>query len=93
MLKNRLFPIELTERNLPIHFQNMKVFSTTRVMEILKYSLKMILFLVKHHKDTFWLRHYHYDVFEGKDIDKTTGPDTTAGGISLNFRIECSGKN
>ncbi len=43
-------------------------------------------------KDTFWLRHYHYDVFEGKDIDKTTGPDTTAGGISLNFRTGVAGK-
>lgn len=43
-------------------------------------------------KDTFWLRHYHYDVFEGKGIDKTTGPDTTAGGISFNFRTGVAGK-
>ncbi|MEP7373094.1 MAG: serine hydrolase [Chitinophagaceae bacterium] len=43
-------------------------------------------------KDTFWLRHYHYDVFEGKGIDKITGPDTTAGGISFNFRTSVAGK-
>ena len=43
-------------------------------------------------KDTFWLRHYHYDIFEGKGIDKTTGPDTTAGGISFNFRTSVAGK-
>ena len=43
-------------------------------------------------KDTFWLRHYHYDVFEGKGIDKITGPDTTAGGLSFNFRTSVAGK-
>jgi CubicO group peptidase (beta-lactamase class C family) len=43
-------------------------------------------------KDTFWLRHYHYDVFEAKGIDKTTGPDTTAGGISFNFSTSVAGK-
>ena len=43
-------------------------------------------------KDIFWLRHYHYDIFEAKDIDKKTGPDTTAGGISFNFRSGVDGK-
>ena len=43
-------------------------------------------------KDTFWLRHTHYDIFEAKGIDKITGPDTTAGGISMNFRSGVDGK-
>ena len=43
-------------------------------------------------KDTFWLGHYHYDIFEAKGIDKITGPDTTAGGLSFNFRTSVAGK-
>jgi CubicO group peptidase (beta-lactamase class C family) len=43
-------------------------------------------------KDSFWLRHYHYDVFEAKSIDKKTGVDTTGGGLTLNFRSNEAGK-
>ncbi len=43
-------------------------------------------------KEIFWLRHYHYDVFEAKTIDKTEGIDTTAGGLRLNFRTNEAGK-
>lgn len=35
--------------------------------------------------DTIWLRHFHYDVFEIKGIDKKEGIDTSAGGQRLNF--------
>jgi CubicO group peptidase (beta-lactamase class C family) len=43
-------------------------------------------------KEIFWLRHYHYDVFEVKNIDKTAGPDTSSGGIHFNFRTGDAGK-
>jgi len=43
-------------------------------------------------KDTFWLRHYHYEVFEIKTIDKKTGIDTLAGGPKINFESSEAGK-
>lgn len=44
-------------------------------------------------KDTFWLRHYHYEVFEIKNIDKKTGIiDTAAGGPKINFESSEAGK-
>lgn len=43
-------------------------------------------------KDSFWLRHYHYDVFELKGFDKEDGIDTTAGGSKVNFSTGDDGK-
>lgn len=43
-------------------------------------------------KDSFWMRHYHYDVFEIKGFDKEDGIDTTAGGLVANFRTGVDGK-
>ena len=43
-------------------------------------------------KDTFWLRHYHYEVFEIKNIHKKTGIDTAAGGQKINFESSEAGK-
>lgn len=43
-------------------------------------------------ESSFWLKHYHYDVFEGKGIDKETGvADSTAGGIKFNFQANNDG--
>ncbi len=41
---------------------------------------------------SYWLRHYHYDVFEVKAIDKLEGIDTTSGGNRVNFRTGEDGK-
>ena len=38
------------------------------------------------------LTHYHYDVFEMKDIDEQGKVDTTAGGLKINFRTGQDGK-
>jgi CubicO group peptidase (beta-lactamase class C family) len=43
-------------------------------------------------KDSLWLRHYHYDVFEVKGFDKEEGLDTSSGGTVLNFRTGDDGK-
>lgn len=43
-------------------------------------------------KDSMWLRHYHYDVFEVKGFDKEDGLDTSSGGTVLNFRTGDDGK-
>lgn len=43
-------------------------------------------------KDSVWLRHYHYDVFEAKGYDRVDGLDTTQGGTKLNFRTADDGK-
>lgn len=43
-------------------------------------------------KDSVWLRHYHYDVFEAKGYDKTEGRDTSDGGTKLNFLSGEDGK-
>lgn len=41
---------------------------------------------------TFWLKHYHYDVFEGRAIDKKTGmADSVAGGMKFNFLTSVDG--
>ena len=40
----------------------------------------------------FWLKHYHYDVFEGKAMDKEHGVfEDTNGGIKFNFRTNIQG--
>ncbi len=43
-------------------------------------------------ESSVWLKHYHYDVFEGKGIDKLTGiVDSTAGGTKFNFQTSVDG--
>lgn len=42
--------------------------------------------------DSFFLRHYHYDVFELKGYDKNDGADTSAGGLRVTFRYNDAGK-
>lgn len=43
-------------------------------------------------ESSVWLKHYHYDVFEGKGIDKLTGKvDSTAGGTKFNFQTSVDG--
>ena len=59
--------------------------------EITTYVLNDTLF-GRTPKDSFWLRHYHYDVFEAKNIDKVSGPDTSSGGLRFNFRTGDAGK-
>ncbi len=46
----------------------------------------------KTNKDSLWLRHYHYDVFEIKGFDKEEGLDTSSGGTVLNFATRDDGK-
>ncbi|WP_325641352.1 serine hydrolase [Parapedobacter sp.] len=43
-------------------------------------------------KQRVWLSHYHYDVFEMKDIDTDGKADTTAGGLKINFRTGLDGQ-
>jgi hypothetical protein len=46
----------------------------------------------KFHENSVWLKHYHYDVFEGKGIDKLTGlVDSVAGGMKFNFQTGVDG--
>ncbi len=43
-------------------------------------------------KDRLWLSHYHYDVFELKNIDEEGRADTSGGGIRINFRTGLDGQ-
>jgi len=43
-------------------------------------------------KERIWLSHYHYDVFEIKDIGEDGSADTSAGGMKINFRTGLDGK-
>ncbi len=43
-------------------------------------------------QDSFYLRHYHYDVFEAKGYDLKEGIDTSAGGLRVTFRTGADGK-
>jgi len=43
-------------------------------------------------KERVWLSHYHYDVFELKDVDEEGRADTSAGGIKINFRTGLDGQ-
>lgn len=58
-------------------------------------------FMVNLHGDTLkanagksrtWLSHYHYDVFEVKEIDENGIADTTGGGTKINFRTGLDGQ-
>lgn len=41
---------------------------------------------------TLWLKHYHYDVFDGKEIDKLTSIiDSVGGGVKFNFQTDVDG--
>lgn len=41
---------------------------------------------------TLWLKHYHYDVFDGKEIDKLTSViDSVGGGVKFNFQTDVDG--
>lgn len=43
--------------------------------------------------DITWLRHYHYDVFEGITVDKKTGIDSTQKeGLKINFQTSAAGE-
>ena len=43
--------------------------------------------------DITWLRHYHYDVFEGITVDKKTGIDSTQKeGLKINFQTSTAGE-
>jgi len=43
--------------------------------------------------DITWLRHYHYDVFEGINVDKKTGIDSTQKeGLKINFQTSAAGE-
>ena len=43
-------------------------------------------------KQRIWLSHYHYDVFELKDIHDDGRADTAEGGIKVNFRTGLDGQ-
>lgn len=43
-------------------------------------------------KQRVWLNHYHYDVFELKDIDAQGNADTSDGGVKINFRTGLDGQ-
>lgn len=43
-------------------------------------------------QDSFYLKHYHYDVFEAKSIDAKTGVDNTSGGLRFNFISDATGR-
>ncbi len=42
--------------------------------------------------NNWWLRHYHYDVFEPLDIDPHTGIDTSDGGTPIQFNMSAAGE-
>ncbi|MEC3881248.1 serine hydrolase [Parapedobacter sp. 10938] len=42
--------------------------------------------------DRVWLSHYHYDVFEMKEIGEDGRADTAAGGMKINFRTGLDGQ-
>ncbi|HRN55471.1 MAG TPA: serine hydrolase [Agriterribacter sp.] len=67
------------------------VFNNPGYGDIEVYSKKDSLF-ARTNKDSMWLRHYHYDVFEVKGFDKEEGLDTSSGGTVLNFRTGDNGK-
>lgn len=43
-------------------------------------------------KERVWLSHYHFDVFEMKDIAEDGKADTSAGGLKINFRTGLDGQ-
>lgn len=43
-------------------------------------------------KNEIWLRHYHYDVFEGLPVEQLLEIDSTSKGMQLNFRSSAAGK-
>ncbi|MGV3761286.1 serine hydrolase [Parapedobacter sp.] len=43
-------------------------------------------------KERAWLSHYHYDVFEMREIGEDGRADTTAGGMKINFRTGLDGQ-
>ncbi len=47
---------------------------------------------VKAGKYTAWLKHYHYDVFEWREINKDGKPDTSGSNIKFNFLTSTDGK-
>lgn len=67
------------------------VFNNPGYGDIEIYSKKDTLF-ARTPKDSMWLRHYHYDVFEVKGFDREEGLDTSSGGTVLNFRTRDDGK-
>ncbi|HRN58463.1 MAG TPA: DUF3471 domain-containing protein, partial [Agriterribacter sp.] len=67
------------------------IFNNPGYGDIEIYSKKDSLF-ARTNKDSMWLRHYHYDVFEVKGFDKEEGLDTSSGGTVLNFRTGDDGK-
>lgn len=43
-------------------------------------------------KERVWLSHYHYDVFEMKEISEDGRADTSVGGLKVNFRTGLDGQ-
>jgi len=43
-------------------------------------------------KERVWLSHYHYDVFECREIDHHGRADTSEGGLRINFRTGLDGQ-
>lgn len=43
-------------------------------------------------KYNIWLKHYHYDVFDVKDVSKDGKPDTSASNLKVNFSTGIDGK-
>nr|WP_068886630.1 serine hydrolase [Pedobacter panaciterrae] len=59
---------------------------------LLDISAKNDSLFVKAGKYRVWLKHYHYDVFEWRGINKDGKPDTSASNIKFNFLTSNDGK-
>lgn len=55
-------------------------------------SIKNDSLFVRAGKYNLWLKHYHYDVFEWKEIDKNGKADTSSSNVRLNFLTNAEGK-
>lgn len=59
---------------------------------LLNISVKNDSLMVKAAKYNAWLKHYHYDVFEWREIGKDGKPDTSGSNIKFNFLTNTDGK-
>lgn len=58
----------------------------------INFSVRNDSLFARFSESSVWLKHYHYDVFEGMSIDKQTGViDSIAGGIKFNFQTGVDG--
>jgi CubicO group peptidase (beta-lactamase class C family) len=56
------------------------------------FSVRNDSLFAKFPEHSLWLKHYHYDVFDGKEVDKLTGIiDSVSEGVKFNFQTSVDG--